>query len=103
MERPLPGVLFGCLTAPACGILFSTEKKAMIRNRAALEAFEEEQVRNSPADYWKNLRIFEALYEEARSLGVFPLKDPLDGIEADIHLARALNALPSSRPCRRRS
>jgi hypothetical protein len=38
------------------------------------------------------LRIFEALYEEAKQLGVFPLKDPLEGIEVDIRLARALNA-----------
>ena len=42
--------------------------------------------------------IAEALYEEARALGVFPLKDSLDGIEVDIRLARALNAVKEGPP-----
>jgi len=37
------------------------------------------------------MKIYEALYEEARLLGIFPLKNPLDGIESDILLARVLN------------
>jgi hypothetical protein len=37
------------------------------------------------------------LYEEARSLGIFPLKEPLDGIESDIHLARRLNVQTAPR------
>ena len=46
--------------------------------------------RESP-DYFRNLRIFEALYQEAERMGVFPLKDSLEGIEVDIRLAKALN------------
>jgi hypothetical protein len=57
-----------------------------------LGAFEKEQIQNSKPDFFKNLRIFEALYEEAKQLGVFPLKDPLEGIEVDIRLAKVLNA-----------
>lgn len=39
------------------------------------------------------MRIAEALYEEARALGVLPLKDPLDGIEVKFRLANALNSI----------
>lgn len=46
-----------------------------------------------PVNYERNLRILEAMYQEAKSLGVFPLKDPLDGIEADLKLARVLNSV----------
>ena len=63
----------------------------MLRRDALLEAFDKAQMRNSKADYFKHLRIFEALYEEAKQLGVFPLRDPLEGIEVDIHLATVLN------------
>jgi hypothetical protein len=48
-------------------------------------------MRKESPDYFRNLRIFEAMYEQARRLGIFPLHDPLEGIEVDIHLAWALN------------
>jgi hypothetical protein len=63
----------------------------MIIDDPMLRAFEKEQIQKSPPDYHKNLRIFEALYEEARLLGVFPLENPLEGIEVDIALAAVLN------------
>ena len=63
----------------------------MVRRPDLIEAFERAQIRNTPPDYFRNLRIFEALYEEAKALGSFPLKDPLEGIEIDIRLAKALN------------
>ena len=56
----------------------------MIKRNSLLEAFEIEQMQNTKPDFFKNLRIFEALYEEAKQFGVFPLKDPLEGIEVDI-------------------
>jgi hypothetical protein len=31
------------------------------------------------------------MWEEGRKLGVLPLKDPLEGIEVDIRMARILN------------
>ena len=64
----------------------------MIKRPDLLEAFEKEQIHQRPADYFENLRIFEALHQEAQALGVFPLADPLDGIEVDIRLVRALRA-----------
>jgi hypothetical protein len=63
----------------------------MIKRTSTLAAFEKEHMQKSKPDFYKNLRIFEALYEEARQLGIFPLKDPLEGIEVDIGLAKALN------------
>jgi hypothetical protein len=69
----------------------------VIRNRDIVDRFEDEQVRSGPApDYRQNLRIFEALYEEARLLGVLPPEDPLEGIEVDLRIARALNVLPAA-------
>lgn len=55
------------------------------------EAFEREEQRSRAPDCAEAARMVELLYEEARSLGVFPLRDPLEGIEVDIRLARALN------------
>ena len=36
-------------------------------------------------------------FAQACAHGVFPLKDPLDGIEVDIRLARALHVRPAAR------
>ncbi len=63
----------------------------MIKNRRAIDSFENGLISSSGADYQQNLKIYEALYREARSIGIFPLKDPLDGIDSDIHLARVMN------------
>ena len=64
----------------------------MIKNAALLDALEKSLAGQEIPDFNRNLRIFESLYREARSLGVFPLRDPLDGIEVDIHLARVIHA-----------
>jgi len=49
---------------------------------------------------WK---YFEALFEEAKLLGVFPLKDPLEGVDVDIRLAQVLNVQIPARKTRNRS
>jgi hypothetical protein len=64
----------------------------MIRNRKILEEFEISLARQEAVDYRRNLDIYEALHQEARLLGVFPLRNPLDGIEVDLHLARVIHA-----------
>ena len=38
-------------------------------------------------------RIYEELYRQARRLGQLPSRDPLEGLEADVRLARALQQL----------
>jgi hypothetical protein len=63
----------------------------MIKNPGAVSSFEDSLVKQSAADYRRNLKMMEALYLEARALGIFPLKDRLDGIDSDIHLARVMN------------
>lgn len=68
----------------------------MIKDPAAWEKWENDYIRSQPADYQQNLRIFEALYEHARKLAVFPPQDPLEGIEDKIRMARILNGLRSS-------
>lgn len=68
----------------------------MITNPTKYEEFERELIRSRKADYWENLRIVEALYREAILLGVFPLKDPLEGLQVDIGMARVINGVRKS-------
>ena len=75
----------------------------MIKNASIVRSFENRISRQEPADYHRNLRIFEVLYSEARSQGVIPLKDVLDGIDADIRLAGVLNARGVAVPDRGRT
>ncbi|MEW6247110.1 MAG: hypothetical protein AB1555_10415 [Nitrospirota bacterium] len=63
----------------------------MVRPDPLLEEFERSQQTGGTGGHRENLRIVEGLYEEARALGIFPLSDPLDGIEVDLRLAKALN------------
>jgi|AMFO01.1.fsa_nt_gi hypothetical protein len=56
-----------------------------------LEKFEADLMRRQRPNYKANVRIVEGLYQQARMLGAFPLKDPLDGIEVDIRWAKAIN------------
>ncbi len=64
----------------------------MIKNPEMLRRLEKEELRNQKSDYLQSLRIFEALWNEGVTLGVLPLKDPLEGIETDIRIARILNS-----------
>lgn len=68
----------------------------MIINRKRLQKFEKELAKKSHPDYFKQLAIFEALFEEAKSMGIFPLKNKLEGIETDIRLAKALHVQKTS-------
>ncbi|HLT46343.1 MAG TPA: hypothetical protein VK002_03870 [Rubricoccaceae bacterium] len=49
--------------------------------------------RRDPPDHARNLRIVEALRQEAVALGVWPPDDPLAGLDVDLRLARVLNRL----------
>lgn len=63
----------------------------MVRNEKLLRRWEAEWLKSQPSNYLENLRIFEALYQEAVALGVLPLKDPLEGFELKIQLAKNLH------------
>jgi len=56
--------------------------------------FEMEILRNEKLDVKKKFKIVEALYREAVTLGVFPLKDSLEGLEVDIRIAKVINSVP---------
>lgn len=64
----------------------------MIKNSPELKEFEKNYVKNPP-DFFQNMKIYEALFYEACELGIFPLKDPLEGIDEKIKLAKKLNVL----------
>ena len=53
--------------------------------------FELDLLRGEKVDIARNFRIVEALYNEAVTLGIIPLKSPLDGIEVDIKIAKVVN------------
>ncbi len=55
--------------------------------------FEIEILRNEKLDTRKKFKIVEALYKEAVALGVFPLKDSLEGLEVDIRIAKVINSV----------
>lgn len=63
----------------------------MIKDAEFLQGFNDEQTRQERLDHASALRIFEEMWNEAVALGVLPLKDPLEGIEVDIQIARILN------------
>ncbi len=69
----------------------------MIKNIELWEEWEKEYCRSQKPDFMWNLKIFEALYEEARALGILPPADPLEGIETKINLARKVNVSGTSK------
>jgi len=70
----------------------------MIKNPEYIESFEKKLIKNSKVDIEKNFQIVESLYKEAVELGIFPPKDPLEGIETKIKIAKAINSVqPTSK------
>ena len=63
----------------------------MIKNVDKWRRWEEGFRRRNPPDSFHNLDVFEELYEEAKTLGVLPRKEPLEGMEFKKRLARMLN------------
>ncbi len=64
----------------------------MKKNNKILNSFENTYQKRSSLGYKEKLRIYESLWKEACNLKIFPLKDPLEGIEADIRIAKILNS-----------
>lgn len=63
----------------------------MIINSDELRKLQYAELKSSKLSYAESLRIFEALWDEAVTLGILPLEDPLEGIEVDIRIAKILN------------
>ncbi len=68
----------------------------MIRNRVVWEKWERDFVASEPPDFWKNLRLVEEMYAHARALGVFPLANPMEGLETKLWLAKVINVSTDS-------
>ncbi len=65
----------------------------MITNHTAYAQFEEDLIRNQRVDIAQNFRIMDALYDEAVELGIFPLKDPLEGLDTILTIAKVVNSV----------
>ena len=68
----------------------------MIKNAKLLEEFERKLSRRTPPNFFKNAAIVDALLTEAQLLGVWPPKDPMEGFEVDIRIAKILNSVRRS-------
>jgi transcriptional regulator with XRE-family HTH domain len=62
------------------------------KNRDFLK-FELNLLRKEKVDYGRNFRIVDALYKEAVAMGTLPLRNPLDGIEVDLKIAKVVNSV----------
>jgi|HubBroStandDraft_1064217.scaffolds.fasta_scaffold131679_1 hypothetical protein len=70
----------------------------MISDITYWNRWEEEFQRQTPVNVEQNFRIMDAMYQEARQLGLIPPLDPLEGLEAVILYAKAINVPSSPRP-----
>lgn len=65
----------------------------MIKNTAALRELENSLIRKEGRlPFKKAVKIFTQMWSEAVRLAVLPPKEPLEGIEIDIRIAKALNS-----------
>jgi hypothetical protein len=65
----------------------------MIKNSEMVKDFEDEFIKNQgKLSYGQSMKLFTAMWHEAVTLGVFPPKEPLEGIEADLKIAKVLNS-----------
>jgi len=65
----------------------------VIRDWQHFREFEKRLARGSRPSVAQNFILANAMYDEARRLGVFPLKDPLEGLEVIIKMAKAVNCV----------
>ena len=63
----------------------------MVKDGKLLAEFEKAYTASEKPNYLEALRVFEGMWKEGLSLGVLPLKDPLEGIEVDVRISRILN------------
>jgi hypothetical protein len=68
-------------------------KRKDVRKRRELLKFENDFLREEKVDPVRNFHVVEALYKEAVTLGVIPFKNPLDGIQVDLKIAKVVNSV----------
>ncbi len=62
------------------------------RDNKLLKELERKLIKEEKLSLEEALKIFEAMWQEAVTLGVLPPKDPLEGIEVDIRIAKIVNS-----------
>ncbi len=67
----------------------------MVKNETRLDKFNRELIEKENISHKEALSIYEAMYKEAVSLGVFKPDNILDGLEVDLRIAKAINGLTS--------
>lgn len=65
-------------------------------NPKKFQEFEKKLLKKQKVDIMQNFRIVDALYREAVALHAIPMKDPLEGLEIDIKIARIVNSVSKS-------
>jgi len=68
----------------------------MIRNSKEFQKFKEELIKKDKTDIQHKFHLLDSMYKEAVVLNVFPLKDPLEGLETDIKIAKVVNSVRES-------
>jgi hypothetical protein len=63
----------------------------VITNWKLVKRAEDKRAAAQPVNYRKNLRIFEAMWHEAKDLKAFSSKTRQSGLEAPLRIARFLN------------
>jgi len=68
----------------------------MIKDLKKWQEWEARWQKQTPVDIDKNFEIVEEMIQHARLFGKWPPKDPLEGIETDIKIARIINTYVKS-------
>jgi hypothetical protein len=68
----------------------------MNKNYRLFHNFEKDLLRSEKVNIYRNFKIYEELYREAVALGVWPLNDPIEGIENIIRIAKVVNSVSKS-------
>jgi hypothetical protein len=66
----------------------------MIKNSAKLKKFNRDLLAKENLSFPAALRIYEALYQEARALGVFNSQNIMEGLETTLRVTRAIHQFP---------
>ena len=62
-------------------------------NKGEWQKFEDELASHEDLTLEQKYKILDGMYEEARSLGLFPSANPLEGLDVDIRIAKAVNSV----------
>ena len=62
-------------------------------NRHILEKLDKDFLARDRMDHARKLAILEAMWKEAIALKALPPRDPLEGIEVDVRIAKVVNSV----------